>query len=312
MILCFKRDGDNKEEAIKRYDLLEVESYFKTEKYHHNDPYTHNHPIQYKNGLWYFHHMGKSSSFKGGTRKGVDITLGRIENNNQHIASGGILIRAIQCQTTQKLIEGPSLLVDTILKELGYTSLQELVTNQFDKKKISGQCWDPKSGFFLAPKEKENKEKQPQQQKLNFFNNKNEKEENNMDNQINKSCRVGLGLKNRSPSLEIRLDYVCRPYRFTKKTWLLSKGKIWTILTLLRDQKQHHPSSKKLNIKSTLMKSCQLEYEYGVKNSAKVIESCLLGKDILEGGLGWKIKVMSAILFREDQLMKGNKIELKV
>lgn len=328
--LCIKSKNN---EEIKRYDLLEVESYFKSEKYHHNDPYTHNHPIQYKNGLWYFHHMGQSSAFKGGTRKGVDITLGKIEYNNnqeQRVASGGILIRAVQCQKTQKLIEGPSLLVDNILKELGYSTLKDLVTNQFDKNKISGHCWDQKSGFFIAPKVTTTNTTttsststistyfKKKKDTVNQDHSEEVEEENAMDYHINTSCRVGLGLKNRSPSLEIRLDYVCRPYRYTKKTWLLSKGKVWTLLSLLRDnyhKKKHSNNNKysaKLNIKSTLMKSCQSEFEYGINHAASVIKSCLLGKDIIEGNLGWKIKVMSAILWREDQLIKGKKVVLDI
>ncbi|CAO3643041.1 unnamed protein product [Cunninghamella blakesleeana] len=329
--LCIKSKKDNE---VKRYDLLEVESYFKSEKYQHNDPYTHNHPIQYKNGLWYFHHMGQSSAFKGGSRKGVDITLGRIESTNnqekQRVASGGILIRAIQCQKTQKLIEGPCLLVDHILKELDYSTLNDLVKNQFDKNEISGCCWDQKSGFFIAPKVAKTTgptissyfKKKPQDDlgQDQTHNDDGVNVEDTMDSHINTSCRVGLGLKNRSPSLEIRLDYVCRPYRYTKKTWLLTKGKVWTLLALLRDNQHknkknnsnHKIYSGKLNIKSALMTSIQSEFDYGINHAASVIKSCLIGKDIIEGSLGWKIKVMSAILWREDQLIKGKKVNLDV
>jgi hypothetical protein len=74
---------------------------------------------------WYFHRAGKhpNSKYKGGTYKGLDLTFG---NPNQY---GGILIRAIQSITDQRVIDGPSKVVDEILRLTGVNRIEELVKN---------------------------------------------------------------------------------------------------------------------------------------------------------------------------------------
>ncbi|CAO3586852.1 unnamed protein product [Absidia cylindrospora] len=299
----------------RRYALLEVEVYFKTSpEYQHDNPYTHAHPLQYQNAVWYFHHVGHSNGFRGGSRKGMDVTLvgvddtGAIKNVAHAGGGGGILIRAVQCTTTNKVIEGPSLLMDLILKSLGHTSIKAMVTDGFEKGNAQ-PCYDKSSGLFFAPK--------IQQQYQH-------REE------LLASCRIGLGLKNHTPSMEKRLAYVCRSYRFVAHPGLLKKGKIWTVLEMIQRQHQQQDTKKKtkrqkglssssswfdlLNIKDSMAKSYEEQVVFGRTNAVEIIKSCRQGSlnDIVQGNSGWKLQVMSAIMWWENQISNGNHIDLGV
>merc|ERR1711879_385882 len=94
----------------KKHRFVELEFYYCHPK-HHNDIFAHRDEYQKRCGIWYFHRTGKG--FKGGSYKGLDIAFG---NNDAH---GGILIRGIHDLENKKLIDGPSLCVDHILKTTG-------------------------------------------------------------------------------------------------------------------------------------------------------------------------------------------------
>ncbi|ORY99555.1 hypothetical protein BCR42DRAFT_430193 [Absidia repens] len=311
----------NKRQKQLRYSLLEVEVYFKTSpEYHHDDPYTHAHPLQYQNAVWYFHHVGHSNGFRGGSRKGMDVTLvgvddtGAIKNLAHAGGGGGILIRAVQCTTTNKVIEGPSLLMDLILKSLGHTSIKAMVANGFEKGNAQ-PCFDKSSGLFFAPK-------------IQHYQHREE---------LLTSCRIGLGLKNHTPSMEKRLAYVCRSYRFVAHPRLLKKGKIWTILEMIQRQHQHQQQEqldmeKKtkrqkgisssassswvdlLDIKDSMVKSYEEQVVFGRTNAVKILKSCRKGSlnDIVQGNSGWKLQVMSAIMWWESQISNGKHVDLGV
>nr|CAG8515155.1 10673_t:CDS:2 [Entrophospora candida] len=130
----------------KKYQIIELEFYFNTLENNSNnnvllhcDPYSHQHEHQKTSGEWYFHRVGKFG-YRGGTRKGIDITFG---NEN---AYGGILIRSIkriidnEDDDENELIEGPSLIVDEILRLCGVDnlSIKEMVEVK----------WMGKSGIF--------------------------------------------------------------------------------------------------------------------------------------------------------------------
>lgn len=69
-----------------------------------------------------------STGLKGGTRKGLDITIGCAERG----ATGGILIRAIrEVGGKGQVVEGPSLVCDKILSEFGARGLKELVEEKW-------------------------------------------------------------------------------------------------------------------------------------------------------------------------------------
>ncbi|RUS12703.1 hypothetical protein BC937DRAFT_87226 [Endogone sp. FLAS-F59071] len=112
----------------RTFSFLEVEFYLRDPSNHHADPFTHGHPNQLRTGTWYFHRVGMSTGFKGGTRKGLDITTGCAERG----ATGGILIRAIrEVGGGGQVVEGPSLVCDRILSEFGVQGLKELVEERW-------------------------------------------------------------------------------------------------------------------------------------------------------------------------------------
>ncbi|CAG8829109.1 35767_t:CDS:1, partial [Racocetra persica] len=75
----------------RTFTILEIEFYLRDEVNDHCDPFSHGHEHQLTCGEWYFHHVGRFG-YRGGSRKGIDITFG---SKNRNIY-GGILIRAIK------------------------------------------------------------------------------------------------------------------------------------------------------------------------------------------------------------------------
>ncbi|KAI8985980.1 hypothetical protein BDB01DRAFT_849816 [Pilobolus umbonatus] len=245
------------------YSLLEVEAYLNAPNHHHSDPYCHSHPKQRPTGAWYFHHVGMSKGFKGGTRKGIDITIG----NKKLGSAGGLLIRAIMNDTTKTIIEGPCLVVDVILKELGHAHIKDLVETRW--KDIPGWCYESDSGFYLVPKEKSQDE-------------------------VYSTPRIGLGLTNTTPSIESRFDYIGRLYRYTVKPDQLKKGTIWTVFSMLIEAKSVDEICKVNNLKTKVVERYRDAYTKGREKSKDTLKSCL-EKDILSNGNVWKIQVQSAI-----------------
>lgn len=97
-------DNDSK---LHTYRICEIEFYVRNDN--HNDEYTHQDEHQKTYGKWYFHRT-KSGNYKGGTYKGVDLTLG---NNDTYF---GVLIRSICSVESDEIIEGPCRCVNTILE----------------------------------------------------------------------------------------------------------------------------------------------------------------------------------------------------
>lgn len=91
--------------ADQPHRLVEIEFYYHGQG--HPDPFTHRDPLQRERGHWYFHRT--HGAYRGGSFKGLDLTFGDGD------AFGGILFRSIETPEG-KLIEGPSLLVDYLLK----------------------------------------------------------------------------------------------------------------------------------------------------------------------------------------------------
>jgi hypothetical protein len=101
----------------REHRLTEVEFYFAGPG--HQDPFTHGDPIQRTMGRWYFHRQG--GTYRGGTYKGLDVTFGRED------AFGGILLRgAVPLDAPEEMVEGPSSLVDHVLRLTGHASVAAL------------------------------------------------------------------------------------------------------------------------------------------------------------------------------------------
>ena len=126
---CFQEIADNliNYSVIEvngfQYRIIEVEFYLKS--INHNDEYTHCDPDQLKSHSFYFH-KHKTGTYKNGTFKGMDITLGDAATKTYF----GILIRSIKTlmdDENKKIIEGPCNVVNRILSDYDSTSITEFV-----------------------------------------------------------------------------------------------------------------------------------------------------------------------------------------
>lgn len=89
----------------------------------HDDVFTHCDPLQEVAGCWYFHKM--HGTYKAGTYKGLDVTFGMAG------FPCGALIRSVQRDLDgNDVVEGPSLVVDTLLAACGASSIVDLVGSQ--------------------------------------------------------------------------------------------------------------------------------------------------------------------------------------
>lgn len=120
MIIVPIRDG-----LIKEYRICEIEFYLKTDG--HNDEYCHACPDQSTYGKWYFHKT-KSGGYKGGTFKGIDLTLG--ESTDEKKSYFGVLIRSIFCEEDNEFIEGPCKVVNKILELNSCKNVQDYLSKQ--------------------------------------------------------------------------------------------------------------------------------------------------------------------------------------
>lgn len=106
------------------FRLLELEMYC-----HHPvfpDPYVHCSEDQNHSCQWYFHKANQT--YKGGSYKGLDITMGGKCSMSGDSMYGGLLIRTIMDLRSGAVITGPSLCVDEILKTCNSESIVQLVS----------------------------------------------------------------------------------------------------------------------------------------------------------------------------------------
>jgi hypothetical protein len=90
----------------------------------HGDPFTHGDPMQRELGRWYFHRTG--GTYRGGTYKGHDLTIGRADT------AGGVLIRGLQRLDDSRRVDGPSTCVDHLLALTGHGGVASLA-GSFDR-----------------------------------------------------------------------------------------------------------------------------------------------------------------------------------
>ena len=92
----------------KTYRIYEIEMYYCNDQ--HKDLYTHCHPLQLENGSFYLHRLPNKVSFKEGTYKCMDYTLGD-KNTNTYF---GVLIRAMIDVQTGEFYAGPCICVNQL------------------------------------------------------------------------------------------------------------------------------------------------------------------------------------------------------
>ena len=105
-----------------KFEIIETEIYYNSPE--HNDTTVHKTPEQAMFGKWYFHRSKPGGAYRGGTFKGLDLTLGSAGTYC------GILVRAIYSEATGPIV-GPCKVVDFVLKSYGIDNLNEFVGPEF-------------------------------------------------------------------------------------------------------------------------------------------------------------------------------------
>jgi hypothetical protein len=109
----------------KLYRIIEIELYLHQKE--HEDLYSHRNVDQLQYGGFYFHKF-KNGSYKNGTYRGLDISLGDAKTEKYC----GILIRAIMNLETKDVIIGPCLSVNKILEEYKVDGIPDFVNTKFE------------------------------------------------------------------------------------------------------------------------------------------------------------------------------------
>jgi hypothetical protein len=171
----------------RRYRFTEVELYF--HGHAHPDPFAHRDPIQRELGRWYFHRSG--GTYRGGSYKGVDVTFGTGDGS-----TGGILVRGLAALDDDELVDGPSLVVDHMLKLTAHASVAELAGAWAGSVDRQLELVAPRGGDVFA------------------------------------TARVGLTL--RKGATAERVSFLARPYRFLTEPARIRKGRPHLVVALHR------------------------------------------------------------------------------
>jgi 3-methyladenine DNA glycosylase Mpg len=117
-VLVVEFDGKEKE-----FRICEIEFYINNAT--HRDEYTHGGVVQKTYGKWYFHRF-HGKSYKSGTYKGLDLTLGDKDT------FFGVLIRSICDTDSGEFIEGPCRSVNKILELNGMADVKGYMVGRTD------------------------------------------------------------------------------------------------------------------------------------------------------------------------------------
>lgn len=206
------------------FSFLEIEFYYRSPS--HLDPYSHCSNDQKEGGNWAFHKTGKS--YRSGTFKGLDITLGNINREKEKINSyGGILIRSLYNYDSQKIICGPCLCVDEFLRLTEKSSIGEFVEDEKFNKKINTPGANLISIYW---------ETRPME-----------------DFRIQRSVRIGLNLNKKTLisngmktdlDKEIQREFVSKSYRYFGTNNKLSKGRTHGIVEMIREGRSNKEIKK--------------------------------------------------------------------
>lgn len=262
------------------YEILELEFYLQKSGCH-EDPFTHGSAEQERSGQWYFHRVPKRSNssqanlaatvaggYRGGTRKGLDLTFGgpvctqtsssAEPNITSGILRGGALLRTIRRFHDQKVISGPSLLVDEILRVCGASNISELVSVKWkgDIAALSAPSQSRSVYMYLRKRPASSLAISP----------------------VFRSPRIGLDLSNpetKANPTHPRIFFVGKLYRhFTYPELLIANGRAQTFVGLylaLVKGKKYEPGSLKfrnelsklMGIKDTTLAKYLSDYQFG-------------------------------------------------
>ncbi|KAK0443990.1 uncharacterized protein EV420DRAFT_1019106 [Desarmillaria tabescens] len=272
LIVVQTRLGSDRESDFveTKLQIMEMEFYFWNSACH-RDPFTHGSQEQKTAGQWYFHRTPRrsddstqtlisTSGYRGGTRKGLDLTIscnsptkspyfssGSRPSENQ--AYGGVLLRTLRDLSSGKVISGPSLLVDHILQLSGAEKISDLVENLWgcDINAFKGAyVGERKTCMFLCP--------------VPIVNHTPD---------IYKSPRIGLDLSHPGTTASLthpRVDFISQPYRyFVHPEKLTANGRAQTLLGVL-------PRKELSGLKDKTLNAYMAEYQTGLDGNVKLEE----------------------------------------
>ncbi|KAI0355509.1 hypothetical protein OH77DRAFT_1521060 [Trametes cingulata] len=234
----------------EQLEILELEFYlYKAGS--HEDAFTHASDEQSQSGRWYFHRPPRRSNdpptlaagpsgYRGGTRKGLDLTIGRparsvaskyfsparatsgaSSSNPEPVLRGGILLRSIRRVSDSKVISGPSLLVDEVLRLSGASEILELVAVN----------WDSDIAAFpptpLPPQRASTMWLRRVSPEADTASESTKKRASSSKSRIFRSPRIGLDISHPSiaPATALshpRVTFISQPYRFFVSPHLLT------------------------------------------------------------------------------------------
>lgn len=180
-----------------------------------------------------------AGGYRGGTRKGLDLTLGSPNTSQattsrfftplaapntpqiKSIVRGGVLFRSIRRVSDSRVISGPSLLVDELLRVGSASNIAELVQKQW-------------SGDISAFPSTETTHSESARTRL-FL----QPRSSSITPRIYRSPRIGLDLSHQSTRIspsDPRIFYVSAPYRyFVHPELLVANGRGQTLLGVYQD-----------------------------------------------------------------------------
>ncbi|KAG6877283.1 hypothetical protein C0993_008877 [Termitomyces sp. T159_Od127] len=223
------------------FEILELEFYLRKDGCH-EDPFTHGSEEQRVYGKWWVDNrlaayvrpstdaldstrsLTSLTIYRGGSRKGMDLTIGgsasetrkasTTAESNQGSTRGGALLRSLRRISDSKVISGPSLLVDEILRLSNAADIPELVEKKWAGD-ISAFGSRPTSLFLRA--------------RASFSQPK---------AAVYRSPRIGLDLSHTGTTASLshpRVVFISRPYRyFSCPKLLTAKGRPQTFLGVLQ------------------------------------------------------------------------------
>jgi len=203
--------------------ITECEFYYRG--HGHHDLFAHGDPVQVHAGRWYFHRT--AGVYRGGSFKGVDVTFG------DGTARGGILIRGVE-RPDGTLIDGPSLLVDHVLRLCGADTVAAL-----DRKIAERLAWDPSGPMHFEQDERPKKG-------------------------VLACARVGLSLRRARPGTTMPA-YLTRPYRFLTEPTAIAKGKPQMVMALHRLGRGPEEIREVTNVPARSIATYLAEYENGLR-----------------------------------------------
>ena len=206
----------------------------------------------------------------------MDIAIGRGK-----LAPGGILIRTIEQLSNNKVICGPCLVVDHILKLTGSATINILVENNMkDDISVFG---DKTNQLSLYPTEE------------------------SRDETIIHTGRVGLYMTKKSCKIEDQAEYVFRNYRSVAEPTKVSKGRHLMALALIHAGDSNQSISKKTGIKDAVIKRYREAYTDGLKSGRTFDDFSVYAKRINDNLAG--VCFGSIIAIQTKDTTKEEKVE---